>query len=126
MSETDTATDSGELDHKNSVNTLAFVDAGSGSHVEYEGPFIIDYDAGSAEVTIPVDPDDYAGIHQTTAENLTERVHDLAVAIADGGIEVAGFIEAADIIEEKLLVRIDDGNHADPSDFDIDPSKIDR
>lgn len=120
------ATPSGGLDHKNSVNTLAFVDDEDGSHVEYEGPFIIDHDAGSAEVTIPVDPDDYAGIHQTTAENLTERVDDLAIAIADGSIEVAGFIEAADVIEDKCLVRIDDGNHADPSDFDIDPSEIDR
>ncbi|SEO69980.1 hypothetical protein SAMN05216388_101737 [Halorientalis persicus] len=114
------------IEHKDSINSLAFVDGDSGSHVEYGGPFAFTRDGGTAEVTIPVDPDDYAGIYETTAENLTDREGDLAVAVADGGIEVTGFIDAAVIEEGRLVVAIDDGNYAGPSDIDIDPSEVDR
>lgn len=109
---------------KSTVNSLAFVDADAGSHVEYDGPFKLTGDAGSAEVSIPVDPDDYAGIYETTAENLAEREGDIAVAIADAAIEITGRIESADVVEDELIVRIDDGNRVSASDVDIDREAI--
>jgi len=107
------------------VNSVAFVNPDDGAAVEYDGPFECTRDGGHAEITIPTDPDDYAGIHEGTADRLTDRVGDIGVALADGGIEVSGIIAAADRIEAGLVVRIDDGAFADPADVDIDRGTID-
>lgn len=112
--------------HKETVNSLAFLDSEDGASVEYRGPFAIMRDAGSAEVAIPVDPDDYAGIHEGTAENLADRVGDFAVALADASIEVSGRIESVGFVDGDLLVRINDGNRVSPSEINVDPEEIDR
>ena len=116
----------GDAEFENVINRFAFLDADDGAAIEYEGPFEFRRDAGSFEVDIPTDPDDYAGIHEGTAENLTERDGDFGVALADAGIEASGVIEAADVIEGKLTIRVDDGAYADPSELDIDLSEVDR
>lgn len=100
------------------VNTLAFVNRKDGSHVEYEGPFEADVDSRVFQVVIPVDPDDYAGIHEGTAENLTDREDDLAVVTKDGSVEVTGIINACNIIDGELLVAIYDGNTVEPTTID--------
>jgi len=107
---------------KDFINRFAFLDGQNGAHIEYEGPFEFARDGASFEVSIPIDPDDYAGIYQTTAENLSERVGDFGVAVADGGIEASGVIEAAEILESTLVVRVDDGRYVSSSDVDIDRS----
>jgi len=96
------------------INTLAFIDPDDGAAVDYRGPFEFLRDGGSAEITIPVDGNDAAGLWETTAKNLTDRVGDIGVAIADGGVESSGIIEAADIHEgDCLVIRINDGAYAD-------------
>lgn len=102
------------------INNFAFVDTDGGSKIEYSGPFPITRDGGDFEVAIPVNPDDYAGIHEQTAENLTDRVEDIAVAIRDGSIYASGVIDAVEIIEQSLIVRVDDGNRVDPSEMEED------
>lgn len=100
------------------VNRFAFVDPDDGGNIEYEGPFEVTRDGGSVEIMIPADPDDYAGVHEGTAERLTDRQGDFGVALADGGIFASGVIEAVDVLEGKLIVRLNDGNYADPSEVD--------
>jgi hypothetical protein len=104
------------------INQFAFLDGHRGAHAGYKGPFELTRDGGSFEVSIPVDPNHYAGIHQTTAENLSERVGDFGVAVAGGRIEATGVIEAADILESTFIVRVNDGRYLSSSELDIDHS----
>lgn len=97
------------------INSFAFVDPDDGASVEYDGPFEVTRDGGSVEIEVPADPDDYAGIHPGTAERLADREGDLGVALADASIFATGVIEAAGVLDEKLVIRLNDGNYADPS-----------
>lgn len=101
---------------KQTINRFAFIDPDDGSSVEYEGPFQVSRDAWNVEIEVPTDPDDYAGIHEDTAERLTDREGDLGMALADGGVFASGVIEAADVLEETLVIRLNDGNYASPSE----------
>lgn len=107
------------------INSVTVVSSTDGATFEYDGPFNFIRDGGHFEVPIPVDPDDYAGIHETTAENLSEREGDILIARADDRIEGSGTIEAADVIEDDLVIRVDDAAYVDPSEVDIDRSELD-
>lgn len=101
------------------VNSVTVIDSDDGGSLTYDGPFSFLRDGGEWEITLPVDPDDRAGIHETTAENLTERVGDFAIAWADGSGEASGKIVAADVLEADLLFRVNDPTHVDPADIDL-------
>lgn len=95
------------------INTFVFVDAEEYSRVEYRGPYEIDWDGGHAEVIIPIDENDPTGIYSETAERLTRRSGDVGVGVVADSIEVCGEIEAIEVIEDDLFVRVNDGNHAE-------------
>lgn len=117
MGETDSERSGDEGDQM--VNSVAFINSDDGAAIEYEGPFHFLRDGSSWETAIPVDSDDYAGILETTAENLSDRVGDFLVAYADGELKASGTIEAADVIDGDLLVRVDDPTRVDPSEIDL-------
>jgi len=100
------------------VHTVTFVDVQDGATIKYDGPFSFTRDGGSAEVTLPIDPGDDAGIYEATAENLTERVGDIVIARNVSGVESSGIIDAADVVEDMLIIRIDDAEYLSPSDID--------
>ena len=98
------------------INSFAFLDPKEGSHIEYGGPFEFERDGGQVEVSLPLK--ELPG-GDVTADNLTERDGDIGVALADGEIKSSGIISTADIIGEEVIVRVDDGDYADPSKFDV-------
>lgn len=112
------------MQHTDTINSLVVIDAESGAHFEYEGPFSCTREAGAFEVTLPLDQADYASIHESTAEHLTERVGDLALTVVDGMIHASGRIDAADIVGEQLLIRVDDPTHGSTHELDIDPAEV--
>lgn len=107
------------------VNKLALVND-DGGNIVYDGPFEFLRDGGRWELIVPIGEDEYAGIHEQTAETLSERVGDLALALADGGLEASGYIETAEIIEGQLVFGVDDGNHLSPSEVDVDLSEVEQ
>lgn len=102
------------------INSFAFVDRDNGAHFEFEGPFEFMRDGGSFEVTMGTGLDD-GEIARETAESYTDRHGDIGIAIRDGEIYASGEIEAADLLEDLLCVRVDDAVHVSPADLDYDP-----
>lgn len=98
---------------RTTIDTLAFVDRETGSHVAYDGPFACRREGTSVEISIPLGDTEARITHQTAA-NLTDRVGDIAVTTWATGVDTTGHIEAADIIEDVLTVQIDDGNTVGP------------
>ena len=101
------------------INSLAFLNPDDAAAIEYQGPFTFLRDGGSWETSIPADPDDYSGVHRDTAGNLTDTVGHILVAIADGEVVASGYIESADVIEEKLMIRVNDPERLNPSEVDM-------
>jgi hypothetical protein len=113
------------MQQTDTINSIVVIDAETGAHVTYDGPFSITRDAGHFEVPVPLDQDDYASIPLPTAENLTDRVGDLLLTIADGEPLASGRLDAADAIDDKLVLRADDAERASTADLDIDPEEPD-
>lgn len=108
-----------------SINRFVFLNGENGANVEYEGPFEYVQDGGSFEVIIPVASSDGVGVHETTAKKLSDRIGSIGIALADGGVEASGVIEAADIIDGKLIVRVNNPSRITPSQADFNLSGAD-
>lgn len=92
---------------RDSIDSIAFIDRETGSHVAYDGPFTCDRDGHCVDISMPIGEGDSEIIHQT-ASNLADRTNDIAVTTWATEIETTGIIEAADVIEDTLVVRIND------------------
>jgi len=55
------------------------------------------------------------GVHETTAKKLSDRIGSVGIALADGGIEASGMIEAAEVIDGELMVRVNNPGRITPS-----------
>lgn len=105
------------------VDTIAIIDRETGSHVSYDGPFDSDREGHCVEISIPIGHAK-GEITPTTAENLSQRSNDIAVTTWATDVETTGIIEAVDVIEERLVVRINDGSAVDPDKVEIDPAEV--
>jgi len=115
-----------QLYERDMVNRIAILDPEDGSSITLDGPFEFEFKAGG-EVRIPVNPEDYAGISEEKAESVTGRVENVAVIMADDEIVSTGVVDAADIIEKRLLVRVDDPQHLSLGDVDASrPESADK
>lgn len=125
MSETDEKLGTPGLGAPNTINAVVFIDPETGETFEYTGPYSFRRDGGDWEADIPVDLEERGGIEDTTADSITESVGELALAYVDTRIEASGVIEAADVIDGTLTIRVDDPDHATPADVDVDLSEVD-
>ncbi|WP_436348884.1 hypothetical protein [Natronorubrum sp. FCH18a] len=108
------------------INAVVIVDGESGQAFEYRGPYSFRRDGGCWETDIPIGLYERGGIDNATADRLGERVGDVALAYADSNVHSSGVIEAADVIDGKLTIRVDDPAHLSSDDVDVDPSEVDR
>jgi len=102
------------------VTSITIANTDDGFTLEYDGPFGFTRDGGDFELALPISRTTDVGIFPETADSLTETEGEILVARTDGDVEASGLIEAADIIEDELLVRVDDPEYAGPSDLDRD------
>ncbi|WP_440767589.1 hypothetical protein [Natronorubrum sp. DTA7] len=108
------------------INAVVIVDRESGQAFEYRGPYSFRQDGGDWETDIPIGLYERGGIDNATANRLADRTGDLALAYADSSVLSSGVIEAADVIEGKLTIRVDDPAHLSDDDVDMDLSEVDR
>jgi hypothetical protein len=99
------------------VESFTFIAPEDGEAVQYDGGFQWLRDGGSFEVTIPIDFDraHKEAISERTAQYLTDRTDDIGVAMdRSGGLVGSGIIEACDVLEDGLVVRVNDSAWVDP------------
>lgn len=101
------------------VNSFAFVKVGTGASFVFDGPFPFLRDGGHFEVAIPVDPDDHAGIHRDVAENYLDNEGNIGIALADGELHASGTIEAVEIVDGQLAIRVDDPEYVSRSEIEV-------
>lgn len=125
MSESEEKFGTPGLGAPNTINAVVLVDPETGATFEHTGPYSFRRDAGDWEADIPADREERGGIEATTAESITDSVGEIALAYVDTRIEASGVIQAADVIEGTLTIRVDDPDHASPEDVDVDLSEVD-
>lgn len=114
------------------INALVLVDPDTGRPFTFDGPFSFAREGGDFETVVPIGTKATA-VTNAEADTITDagpepddERGDIALALADGGVEAGGRVVAADRIEDRVFVRVDDPAWMDPRDGGIDLSEVDR
>jgi len=116
----------------NTINALVLVDPDTGRPFTFDGPFSFARDGGDFETVVPIGTKATA-VTNAEADTITDagpasedERGDIALALADGGVEAGGRIAAADRIEDRVFVRVDDPTWMDSREAGIDLSEVGR
>ncbi|SIS06132.1 hypothetical protein [Natronorubrum daqingense] len=114
------------LGSPDTISALVIVDADTGQAFEYRGPHTFRREGPDWEADIPIGLHSRGGISNDAAANISERTGDIALAYLDTSVHTSGVIDAANVVEGKVTIRVDDPAHIGSDDLEttIDRSEV--